>query len=74
MKKEDILKHTGDFEENLRKRLKAPELAQAYLESALESYEEDGDIESLLIAMRDVAEAQGAEGTLKKQLDSEKVG
>ena len=70
MKKDDILKYTGDFEENLRRRLKDPELAQAYLESALESYEEDGDTDSLLLAIRDVAQAQGRARNLTIQLDN----
>ena len=34
------------------------ELAQVYLEVAVEFYEEDGDAEALLLAMRDVAKGQ----------------
>lgn len=64
MNREFILKHTGDYQENLIKRLRDPELAQAYLEAAIESYEEDGDTECLLLAMRDVAKAQGDVGEL----------
>lgn len=67
MNKEAILKHTTSYEENLIKHLQDPELAQAYLETALESYEQDGDTEALLLAMRDVAEAQGGIGELAKR-------
>ena len=59
MNKEAILNHTTSYEDNLLKRLKDPELAQAYLEAAVESYEKEGNTEALLLAMRDVAEAQG---------------
>jgi probable addiction module antidote protein len=67
MNKEAILKHTKSYEENLLKRLQDPELAQAYLEAAFESYEQDGDTEVLLLAMRHVAEAQGGIGELAKR-------
>jgi uncharacterized protein YuzE len=59
MNKETILKHTASYEDSLLRRLKDPELAQAYLEAAVESYEGDGDTQALLLAMRDVTEAQG---------------
>ena len=62
MNKEAILKHTASYEDNLLERLKDPELAQAYLEAAVESYEKEGNTEALLLAMRDVAEAQGGIG------------
>jgi len=67
MNKEAILKHTTSYEENLIKHLQDPELAQAYLETAFESYEQDGDTDALLLAMRDVAEAQGGIGELAKR-------
>jgi hypothetical protein len=56
MNKETILKNTTSYEENLIKHLQDPELAQAYLETALESYQEDKDIEVLLLAMKHVAD------------------
>lgn len=59
MNKEAILKHTASYKDILLERLKDPELAQAYLEAAVESYEGDGNSQALLLAMRDVAEAQG---------------
>lgn len=67
MNKESILKHTKSYEENLLKRLQDQELAQAYLEAAFESYEEDGETQALLLAMRHVAEAQGGVGELAKR-------
>ena len=67
MNKEAILKHTTSYEANLIERLKDAELAQAYLETAFDSYEKDGDTEALLLAMRDVAEAQGGIGQLDKR-------
>lgn len=47
------------FKETLYEDLKDPLEAKAYIEVALESYEEDKDIEAFLIALRDVAQAQG---------------
>ena len=67
MNREFILKHTTSFKEDLLKDLKDPEFAQHYLETAIEDYEKDGNTESLLLAMRDVAEAQGGVGQLAKR-------
>lgn len=61
MNKEAILKHTTSYEEELIEDLKDPEEAQAYLEAAFGAYEKDGDTGTLLLAMRDVAEAQGGD-------------
>ena len=66
---QNLLKNSRSYEEGLYEDLQDPEEAQAYLESAIEAYEEDGDSESLFLTMRDVAEAQGAIGHLEKQLD-----
>ena len=67
MSKDAIMKHTTSYEDNLLVRLRDSELAQAYLEAAFESCEKDGDTEALLLAMRDVAEAQGGIGQLAKR-------
>lgn len=67
MNKEAILKHTTSYEKELLEALKDPEEAQAYLEAAFELYQEDGDTEALLLAMKDVAEAQGGIGKLAKK-------
>ena len=47
------------FKEVLHEDLKDPLEAKAYIEVALEDYEEDGNVEVFLMALRDVAEAQG---------------
>ena len=67
MNKEAILKYTANYKDNLLDRLRDLELAQAYLEAAFDSYEKDGDTEALLLAMRDIAEAQGGIGQLAKR-------
>jgi DNA-binding phage protein len=50
---------TGSYDEFLLEQLKDPQEARAYLEASLEAYEEDGDTAALLLAIRDVATAQG---------------
>jgi len=67
MNREAILKHTVNYEENLIKHLQDPELAQIYLETVFESYEQDGDTEALLLAMKNVTEAEGGIGELAKR-------
>lgn len=67
MNKEAILKHTTSFRDDLLERLQDPEFAQIYLETAFELYQEDGDNDALLLAMRRVAEAQGGIGKLAKK-------
>ena len=67
MNRETILKNTTSFKENLLKALQDPEEALAYLEAAFEAYEADGNTDALLLAMRDVAEAQGGIGKLAKR-------
>ena len=47
------------FKETLIEGLKDPEEAEAYLEVALEEYEQDKNTEAFLMALRHVAEAQG---------------
>ena len=44
--------------------LKDSEKAKAYLEVALEEHQQDGDTDAFLLALRDVAEAQGGLGKL----------
>ena len=39
--------------------LRDPEAAKVYLTVALDDYEKNGEIEAFLLAVRDVAEAQG---------------
>lgn len=47
--------------------LSDPERAKAYLVVALEDYENDQNSDAFLLALRDVAEAQGGLGKLAKQ-------
>ncbi len=48
--------------------LRDPEDARIYLSVALEDYEKDEDIDAFLIAVRDVAEAQGGISKLAERL------
>lgn len=50
-----------NYEESLKARLADSAYAKAYLAVALEEYEEDGNIEAFLLAVRDVANAQGGQ-------------
>ena len=52
---------------------KNPKEAHAYLEVALENFEEDGDTEPLLLALRTVAEAQGGVPELARRIGMEKM-
>lgn len=59
---EDIPKtsrHFRKFEDSLKERLADTKYARVFLDVALEEYEKDGDTEAFLLALRDVAEAQG---------------
>jgi len=67
MNKETILKHTTSYKDDLLERLQDQEFARLYLETAFESYQEDGDTDALLLAMKDVAEAQGGIRKLAKK-------
>ena len=50
---------TTRFKDYLLKDLAQPEFAKGYLEAALQDFDKDGNIEVLLLAMKDVAETQG---------------
>ena len=50
---------TTSFKDYLLKDLAQPEFAKGYLEAALQDFDKDGNIEILLLAMKDIAEAQG---------------
>jgi probable addiction module antidote protein len=50
-----------------------PEYAQAYLQVALEEFEQDGDSEHLMVALRNVAEAQGGVPELARRLNKGKT-
>ena len=55
---QNMRKHR-DFKDYHFEKLRDPKEARVYLDVALEEYAEDGDIESFLQALRDVAEVQG---------------
>lgn len=55
------------FEDWHVEKLSKPEDARAYLQIALEEYEQDHDKEAFLLAVRDVAKAQGGIGELSKR-------
>lgn len=67
MDRETILKKTGSYDEYLIESLRDPEEAAAYLQVALEEYQEDGDLEFFLTALRDITEAHGGIGELAKK-------
>ena len=58
---------TGDYGAWLHATLKDKEAACAHLQVALDAYQGDQDKEALLLALRDVAEAQGGIGWLAKE-------
>ena len=67
MNKKQVLKHTVSYEDGLLESLQDPEEARAYLEVALDEYEESGKTDGLLLALRDVAQAQGGVGVLAER-------
>ncbi len=50
---------TTSFKDYLLKDLAQPEFAKGYLESAVQDFDEDGNIEALLLSIKDIAEAEG---------------
>ena len=63
-----ILKNTGNFREGLIEDLKDPDEALSFLEVILEGYQEDKDERILMMALGDIAKAQGGIGKLAKRL------
>ena len=47
------------FKDYLLKDLAEPEFAKGYLDAALQDFDKDGNIELLLLCMKDIVEAQG---------------
>ena len=47
------------FQDYLVEKLKDPSEAQIFLDTAIEEYEEDGDMESFMLAIRYLTEAKG---------------
>jgi probable addiction module antidote protein len=69
MNKEKILDNTSSYHDRLIENLCDKNEAKAYLEVALEEYEDDGDNQAFMMALKNVVEAQGGIGSL-----SEKTG
>ena len=67
MNEKQVLKHTVRYDEGLLRALTDPKEARAYLEVALDECEASGETEGLLLALRDVAQAQGGVGTLAER-------
>lgn len=67
MSKRKIRQNTGDYHEWLISSLKNKKEATTYLQVALDEYQNDGDLEAFLLALRHVAEAQGGIGKLSKK-------
>ena len=56
-----------NFREYVKEKLKEPEEAVSYLNTALEEYEKDRDSEAFLLALRTVAEVRGGIAELAKK-------
>lgn len=69
MNKQQIIDKTGNFHDLLIESLRNPEKAEAYLQVALDEYQEDANTEIFLLALRNVAEANGGMGDLAKKTD-----
>lgn len=57
---------TTPFRDYLLKDLTEPEFAKGYLEVALQDFGVDGNIEILLLVLKDIAQAQGSIDNLTK--------
>ncbi|MCL5010702.1 MAG: hypothetical protein M1127_00610 [Patescibacteria group bacterium] len=62
-----ILRNTASYQEMFTNDLKDKEFARIYLEAAFGEYQKDGNTNALLLAMKDVAQAQGGVGKLAKK-------
>ena len=69
MNKRKIEAKTTSYREQLLKDLADPQEAKVYLMVALDEYETDADTDSFMLALRNVAEAQGGIGTLAKKTE-----
>jgi probable addiction module antidote protein len=68
MSKSKILKHTASYHDELIDSLKNPREANLYLRIAMEEYQEDGNSEVLLVALRNIAEARGGMSQLARKI------
>ena len=63
-----------NFKDYHIEQLRDLEDAKIYLSVALEDYEQNGDIEAFLLAVRDVAEAQGGMSKLAERVSLTREG
>ena len=63
----NIAQNTTDYHANLIQSLYDKDEARAYLEVALEEYEDDGDNQAFMLALKNVVEAQGGTAHLSKK-------
>lgn len=59
MNKEILSKNTVSYRDEFIDSLKDPNEAYVYLQVAIEEYQEDNDTQALLVALRNIADAQG---------------
>lgn len=64
-----MAKNFKKFRDYHMEKLRDPDEAKAYLELALEDLHKEGDREGFLLALRDVAEAQGGVAHLVEKTD-----
>lgn len=62
-----LLKCSTRYHDHLMADLRDPTEATAYLQVALDEYQEDGDTEAFMLALRNIAEAAGGLGRLAKK-------
>jgi probable addiction module antidote protein len=67
MTKRKVRQITGDYHDWLMHFLKNKKEAASYLQTALDEYQSDGDLDAFLLALRHVADAQGGIGLLSKK-------
>jgi hypothetical protein len=58
MSKSKLSKHTKSYHDDLIEALRDPKESYAYLQVAIDEYQEDNDADALLVALRNVAEAR----------------
>jgi probable addiction module antidote protein len=63
----NIKKHSVPYEIELMQHLQNPENAAAYLEAALDDYQESNDGRVFLLALKDLAKAQGGISALAEK-------
>src|SRR3989338_6437148 len=67
MNKSKLSKHTKSYHNELIAALHDPKECYAYLQVALDEYQNDNDADALLIALRNIAEARGGITKLAKK-------